>query len=66
MRYPLLFAVAAAYAQAATFKVVAPSAKNSVQVAIDGVKTSLHANDTDVPYYVGEASCNAPCSYKVW
>ena len=65
MRYPFLFAVAAAYAQAATFKVVAPGAKNSVQVAIDGVRTDLRANDTDVPYFVGDASCDAPCSYKV-
>ncbi|KAJ8659409.1 hypothetical protein O0I10_004771, partial [Lichtheimia ornata] len=64
MRYPFLFAVAAAYAQAATFKVVAPGAKNSVQVVIDGARTNLHANDTDVPYFVGDASCDAPCSYK--
>lgn len=65
MRYPFLFAVAAAYAQAATFKVVAPGAKNSVQVVIDGARTNLYANDTDVPYFVGDASCDAPCSYKV-
>ncbi|KAI9316512.1 coth protein-domain-containing protein [Dichotomocladium elegans] len=64
MRYPLAFIVAAAYANAATFKVVAPNAKSSVVVSVDGNNVPLQASDPDVPYYVGEAACATSCQYK--
>lgn len=57
--------VFAASASAATFKVVAPGATDSVQVSVNGEKVDLHADDPQVPYYTGQASCSGTCKYKV-
>jgi hypothetical protein len=48
---------------AATFKVVAPDAKKTVQVEFGGKTVALKATDPDVPYYTGEADGSG--SYKV-
>lgn len=58
----LLTAVNAA---SVTFKVIAPEAKSSVQVSINGQTTALTAADADVPYYTGSADLAAGATYKV-
>lgn len=58
----LLTAVNAA---SVTFKVIAPEAKDSVQVSINGQATTLKAADADIPYYTGAAELAAGASYKV-
>lgn len=58
----LLTAVNAA---SVTFKVIAPGAKENVQVSINGQATALKANDADIPYYTGEAELAAGATYKV-
>ena len=57
--------VFAASASAATFKVIAPGAAESVQVSVNGEKVDLQADDPQVPYYTGQASCSGSCKYKV-
>lgn len=48
-----------------TFKVIAPSASEQVQVNIDGTLTELSAADADVPYYTGSADLPDNKSYMV-
>jgi hypothetical protein len=56
--------IAAVNAATVTFKVVAPSATDTVQVNINGALTDLKATDTDVPYFVGTAEYNLGETYK--
>ncbi|KAI9258931.1 coth protein-domain-containing protein [Phascolomyces articulosus] len=56
--------MAAAYANAATFKVVAPGAQQEVFVSVHGQRTPLTRNDPDVPFFQGQADCNGSCQYK--
>ncbi|KAI8377328.1 coth protein-domain-containing protein [Blakeslea trispora] len=51
-------------AEKVMFKVIAPEAKKIVQVSIDGQMTSLLAEDTDVPYFTGEAHIDSGDSYQ--
>ncbi|KAI9259037.1 coth protein-domain-containing protein [Sporodiniella umbellata] len=51
-------------AASVSFKVIAPNAKSSVQVNVNGALTTLEASDPDVPYYTGSAELNDGQSYK--
>ncbi|KAI8146928.1 coth protein-domain-containing protein [Fennellomyces sp. T-0311] len=62
--YAIAALVSMACVDAATFRVIAPGAKSSVQVSIRGQRSKLTAQDPDVPYFTGEASCNGSCPYK--
>lgn len=57
--------IVAVNAAKVTFKVIAPSAKSSVQVNVNGSLTDLKAKDPDVPLYIGSANLNNGQSYKV-
>lgn len=48
-----------------TFKVIAPTANNQVEVNINGVLTTLTASDPDVPYYTGSADLPDGQKYMV-
>ncbi|RCH87506.1 hypothetical protein CU097_009705 [Rhizopus azygosporus] len=56
--------IAAVNAANVTFKVIAPSAKSSVQVNVNGSLTDLKAKDPDVPLYIGSANLDDGQSYK--
>jgi hypothetical protein len=48
-----------------TFKVIAPTATEQVQVNINGQLTTLTASDPDVPYYTGSADLPDGQKYMV-
>ena len=63
--YAIGLVMAAAYANAATFKVIAPGALQDVSVSMNGQRIPLTQDDPDIPYFQGQADCNGSCSYKV-